>query len=138
MDLALFDFDGTITFKDTFVPFLRFAVDRRRQTAGKFVLSPFVAGYKLGMLSASAVRERAATFGFRGKLERDVRHAGVAYARNFLPGMIRRTALERIHHHKSAGDIVVVVSASLDVYLDEWCRSLDVDVICTELNSSNG
>jgi hypothetical protein len=31
MDLALFDFDGTITTGDTFTPFLRFAIPRRRR-----------------------------------------------------------------------------------------------------------
>ena len=30
MNLALFDFDGTITVGDTFVPFVRFAMRRRR------------------------------------------------------------------------------------------------------------
>ena len=30
LNLALFDFDGTITIKDTFVPFVRFAMRPRR------------------------------------------------------------------------------------------------------------
>jgi hypothetical protein len=29
----------------------------------------------------------------------------------------------------------VVVSASLDVYLSDWCKKLGVDLICTELGA---
>lgn len=36
MNLALFDFDGTITTADTFTNFLRFAVRRHRLVVGRF------------------------------------------------------------------------------------------------------
>ena len=36
------------------------------------------------------------------------------------------------------GDRVVVVSASLEVYLEPWCRKLDLDVVCTRLETCNG
>lgn len=47
-------------------------------------------------------------------------------------------ALERIAWHKGRGDVVVVVSAALDVYLEPWCRALGVDVICTRLEVRDG
>jgi phosphoserine phosphatase len=33
---------------------------------------------------------------------------------------------------------VVVVSASLDVYLSEWCKEVGVELICTELEARGG
>ena len=33
---------------------------------------------------------------------------------------------------------MVVVSASLDVYLEAWCKENDLEVICTRLQTSNG
>ncbi len=138
MNLALFDFDGTISFGDTFTPFLHFAVEPKRKAAGRVVLIPLIVGYKLGIVSQSATRERVAGFGFRGRREADVRQAGSNYARDVLPGVIRPKALKRINWHKAQGDVVVVVSASLDVYLAEWCRGLDLDVICTELEARDG
>ncbi len=138
MNLALFDFDGTITFGDSFTPFLRFAVAPKRIRTGRFVLAPVIVGYKLGIVSESAARETAVGFGFRGVREADVRRAGRAYATDVLPRAVRPLALERIHWHKAQGDVVVVVSASLDVYLAEWCRGLGVELICTELEAKDG
>jgi phosphatidylglycerophosphatase C len=138
VNLALFDFDGTISYGNTFTPFLYFAADPKRIAAGRLVLAPLIAGYKLGIVSDSTARETAVTFGFRGKREVDVRAAGARYAREVLPAVIRPNAMEKIRWHKTQGDRVVVVSASLNMYLDEWCRELELDVICTELDARNG
>lgn len=138
MNLALFDFDGTITFTDTYTPFVHRAVPPRRLAAGKVVLSPVMVAYKVGAISPSAARIAVARFGFRGLPESDVRQTGLTYARDVLPGTIRPIALERIHWHKDHGDVVVVVSAGLHVYLAEWCRRIELDLICTELEAKDG
>ena len=138
MNLALFDFDGTISYGDTFTPFLRFAVEPKRIATGRLLLSPVIAGYKLGIVSESTARESASTVGFRGKRESEVRRIGERYAREVLPGVIRPNALERIYWHKQRGDLVVVVSASLNMYLDAWSRQLRLDVVCTELDEKDG
>jgi phosphatidylglycerophosphatase C len=137
-NLALFDFDGTITSRDTFTPFVFHAVAPARLATGKLVLSPLIAAYKLGFLSASRMRRSIVHFGFRGRRETEVRQAGLEYARNQLASVLRATALERIRWHQAQGDLVVVVSASLDVYLAEWCRQLGVDLICSELEAADG
>lgn len=67
MNLALFDFDGTVTFKDTFSDFIRFAVDSKKRVAGTLVLGPLIIGYKLGVVPGSRIRESIARFGFRGE-----------------------------------------------------------------------
>ena len=36
------------------------------------------------------------------------------------------------------GDRVVVVSASLDAYLEPWCRAMGVDVICSRIETRDG
>jgi HAD superfamily hydrolase (TIGR01490 family) len=138
MNLALFDFDGTVTFKDSFVPFLYYGVDPARFALGRLVLLPVVVSYKLRILSSSATRARLAAFGFRGRREDEIREVGSKFAQDVLPEMVRKKALDRIQWHKAQGDRVVIVSAALDVYLTEWCRRLDVEVICTELEVENG
>lgn len=137
-NLALFDFDGTITSEDTFTPFIFYAVEPRRLCVGKVVLSPLVALYRLGILSASAMRRSIVRFGFRGRRADDVRAAGREYSRSRLALVTRAKALARIHWHQAQGDEVVVVSASLDVYLRDWCAQLGVQLICTELEEANG
>lgn len=119
-NLALFDFDGTITSNDNFTPFIYFAVQPKRLAVGKIVLSPLLLAYKLGLLSASKMRQCVAGFGFRGRTAVDIQQLGLNYSREEVPKFIRPQALERIKWHKTQGDLIVVVSASLDVYLLDW------------------
>jgi HAD superfamily hydrolase (TIGR01490 family) len=137
-NLALFDFDGTITTRDTFTPFILKAVSPTRMAIGKVVLSPLIAAYKLGLLPASLMRRAVVRFGFRGRRGDEVHAAGREYSRNHLARVVRHNALHRIRWHQARGDVVVVVSASLDVYLGDWCRDLGVDLICTELEERQG
>jgi HAD superfamily hydrolase (TIGR01490 family) len=137
MNLALFDFDGTVTSSDTWTPFMRFAVRPARLLAW-VPLSPIVIGYRLGMVSASRVRQMAARIGFQGEEAAAVRQLGAEYATTALPGTLRQSALERIEWHRCQGDEVVVVSGSLDVYLGPWCASRGMDCICTTLEESGG
>ena len=67
MDLALFDFDGTITTGDTYTPFLGYvspAAFRRR--AWRQLLWPWL-GYKLGFVSGTAVRRLVTAHVLRGR-----------------------------------------------------------------------
>jgi HAD superfamily hydrolase (TIGR01490 family) len=138
MNLALFDFDGTITSEDTFTGFVHYAVEPTRIRRGKLLLAPLVVGYKLGVVAGTTIRPCVAWLGFRGTREQAVRAAGAAYARDVIPGIIRPHARERIAWHKAQGDTVVVVSASLDVYLGAWCREAGLSLISTELESRGG
>jgi phosphatidylglycerophosphatase C len=138
MDLALIDFDGTITTKGIYPEFLRFAVPRGRKLAAGIVLSPLIAGYKCRVISEPAIRLVLSRAAFQGTDLASVRALGEQFVNDVLPGLIRPIALERIAWHKGRGDRVVVVSASLDAYLIPWCRALALDLICTELEKSEG
>ena len=138
MDLALFDFDGTITRTDTWTPFMQLAVRPARIVAGRVLLSPVVVGYKLGMISASRGRQVAARVGFRGEDAARMRRLGLEYATSTLPAQVRQPALDRIAWHRSRGDQVVIVSASLDFYLSPWCAGRGLDCICTTLEERDG
>jgi HAD superfamily hydrolase (TIGR01490 family) len=138
MDLALFNFDGTITTKGTYPGFVRFAVPRRRQLIGGVVLAPALIGYHARLVSDATIRRLISRVGLWRADQQRVRSLGERYATDVLPPLVRPEALERIAWHKARGDRVVVVSASLDAYLEPWCRALDVDVICTRLEADKG
>jgi HAD superfamily hydrolase (TIGR01490 family) len=138
MNLALFDFDGTITRGDTFSSFVRFAVHPRRKLLGGALLIPVAAGYRLNVVSASRARPMVARVAFQGARAASVRESGRRYAAEVIPGVIRRRAMDRIEWHQRQGDLVVVVSASLDAYLRPWCEAAGVELICTELEERGG
>ena len=138
MDLALFDFDGTLTRSDSFVPFLRFSSSRLRWIAGSTVLLPVSLGYRLGVLRASPVRAIASVVAFLGRQEASLRRLGADFAATILPQEIRPEMFAKLQWHQARGDRVVVVSASLDVYLQPWCAAHCVDLLCTSLSSVRG
>ena len=138
MNLALFDFDGTITTREMFRPFIEFAVSARRRRVGGAGLAPLVAGYKLGWVSPNLMRGSAVHVGFRGVPEAEAFARGADFAREVLPGVLRDEALERIAWHKAQGDRVAVVSGGLDVYLSHWCRTHELELLCSRLESRDG
>ncbi len=137
MDLALFDFDGTITTRDSFRPFLSFASSRARVVFGTALLSPMMVGYELGWIRGPRMRAAATYVCCRGRAERELRELGARYGKT-LTASFRPEALERIGWHKERGDTVVVVSASLRPYLEDLCRELEVGLVCTELEARGG
>lgn len=138
MDLALFDFDHTITCVDTYSRFLRASARPTQRRRGELMLAPWLLGYKAGLVSASTLRARATQVAFHDRLESDVREQGERYARTELPRMVRPEMLERIGWHQAQGHAVVVVSGSLDVYLQPWCDTLGLGLICNQLESVSG
>ncbi len=138
MNLALFDFDGTITTREMMPDFMLRAVPRGRLAVGRVVLAPLVIGYKLGLVSGNTIRAAIVRFGFTGVSESTLAEAGRRFAAEVLPGVLRPQAMERIAWHKAQGDTVVVVSGALDVYLAHWCRAHDLPLLCSALEVRDG
>ena len=138
MNLALFDFDGTITVKDSFAPFISLTTGGWRARVGFVLLLPTFVGYKLGVIPASLTRARVCAVAFRQRREVDIRDAGARYARDVLPTTLRKKAIDRIAWHKGQGDTVVVVSAALNAYLEPWCTSMGLGLVCTQLEAVDG
>lgn len=138
MDLALFDFDGTITTVETFPVFMRRVVPGARLAVGACVLAPWLIGYRAGAVSGKTIRAAMVQVGLRGFPETKARDAGRRFAEEFLRDVIRPHASERIDWHKARGDTVVIVSAALDLYLSEWAHPRGIDVVCSRLEAKNG
>lgn len=138
MNLALFDFDGTITTREMFPDFIRFAVERRRLAVGKVLLAPLIVGYNLGFLPGTLVRAAIVKFGFSGVPLSAIEAHGLTFAQSILPSVVRPEAMDRINWHKSRRDTVVVVSGAFYVYLCHWCRAHEIDLICSCLEHKHG
>lgn len=138
MNLALFDFDGTITTRESFPDFIRLAVNPRRLALGKPLFAPLIIGYRLGIVPATLVRASIVKFAFGGVAEEGISNTGRAFARDVLPQLLRQEAMQRIHWHKARGDTVVVVSGGFDMYLSHWCSQHGLALLCSKLESAGG
>ena len=121
MNIALFDFDGTITNEDAFTKFIFYATPKYRLIAGMILLSPVIFLHKIGLFPAAKIRPLLAKFAFWNRSEKRVFELGEKFALESLPSVLRQTAMKQINWHKTRGDKIVVVSASLNPYLYFWC-----------------
>ena len=138
MDLALFDFDGTITNRETMPDFMRAAVRSHRLWFGSVLLLPFILGYKAGLVSGTLVRTVICRFGFWRIPVHELEEHGQRFARDVLPATLRPEAMERIAWHQRRGDTVVVVSGGLDLYLSHWCQEHGIELLCSALEQRAG
>jgi phosphatidylglycerophosphatase C len=133
MKLAIFDFDGTITTRDSFKDFIIFTHGWPGMLLGVLVLSPLIFLYAIKCLSSSRTKEFVITYFYRGWDKNRLEQIGERYVQERLPRIVKQSALDRISWHKSQGHRVIVVSASPEVYLTAWCRRQGVDLLATRI-----
>ncbi len=95
-NLALFDFDHTLTTNDNFTNFIYYGVSSTRLAIGKVVLAPMLIAYKLRILPGTVLRQLIAWIGFYRRPEAELQRLGTAYASDELPKFIRPDAWNRI------------------------------------------
>lgn len=138
MALALFDFDRTITTRDSFTGFIKYARGPTRFYLGVVCFVPVIVGLLLGFIRAWRAKELLTIYFFGGRGVHEFEEQAMRYSREELPKIIREVALERIEWHKRRGDTIVVVSASIESWLQVWCETHHIDLIATKLETKNG
>ncbi len=138
MHLALFDFDGTITDRDSLLDFLIYVFGRARCVMGALALGPMMGLYLLGVIPNWRAKEAVFGHFMRGWDVDGFREACENYSRMRLPAIIRPIALEKLAWHRSEGHRMIVVSASVEEWFRGWCGRNGMEVIGTRLEAREG
>ena len=136
--LVLFDFDGTLTTKDTLFEFTRFAVGDRRFFTGLFLLTVPMGLTRAGILSGHRAKEIFLSYFFRNISTDEFRRYCERFATEKLPGIIRPLASKAIESYAQRGDRLMIVSASPEDWIKPWANTLGIEVIGTRLETRNG
>lgn len=132
--VAAFDFDGTLTYRDSFLPFLRAVAGDARYLQLMLGLSPVLLGYGLGLVKNHHAKARVLAKFFSGQAVHQIQQVADEFAARQLPARIRASALARLRWHQQQGHRCVIVSASLECYLRPWAQAVGVnDVIGSRL-----
>jgi len=137
MNIAFFDFDGTITRNDSLLKFIRFAVGDLKFLIGLTVLSPMLITYKLKLIPNYRAKQMMLSYYFKDMAEKKFIEAANRYSEEHIDTIIRPSAMEKIKWHQSKEDSVVIVSASLECWLRPWCNKNKLDLIATRLEFIN-
>lgn len=125
--IAVFDFDGTITSRDSFVDFIISIFGSYRFIKGLFLLSPILLLNRLKIISNHDAKERLFAYFFSGQTKDNFSNLCYEYSLNSLPNIIRKEALTKIDWHKKYNHRLVIVSASLDSWILPWALRAGFD-----------
>jgi phosphatidylglycerophosphatase C len=126
--LVAFDFDGTLTARDSFVAFLKWKAGAGRWTRGLIKLTPSLLGYVFhrdrGRLKGRFVREflRGMTL---DELEASAREFAKAHAQSLL----RPDAVAAWRRWRANGAKIVIVTASPETIVAPFARGLGADML---------
>jgi phosphatidylglycerophosphatase C len=131
--VAAFDFDGTLTRQDTLLPFLVSVAGPARVGSALLAALP---KYRGGRDAAKAVLlERV----LAGRDPDELATAGAAFGARLARRSVTPAMRERVTWHQREGHEIVIVSATLEVYLRPAAHELAIDhVIATGLEPTTG
>ena len=138
--VAVFDFDATITYADSFAPFLRETVGPVGFWSRLVLFFPILLAHALGLVSAGAAKQIAVRLFLRGRrVDRLKDEVAVRFRDTRLERLLNPAAIERLEEHLCRGDRVILLSASPELYLRVWAAERGVrEVLGTKLQIIDG
>lgn len=133
--IAFFDFDGTITTKDTLLEFIKFSKGTLPFYIGFALNSPWLIAYRLKLISNQAAKERILAWFFRKTPLDKFQEICRRFAVEGIPALLRPKALKEISELQDKGFSIVIVSASPENWIRGWAESIDADLLATKLET---
>ena len=99
MNLALFDFDGTLTTKDSLGVFLEYSVGKQKYILNMLRFVPYLLSWKMGIMRNDVAKKHLFKIFFNGMNETEFRELANRFAKEKLNEIIHdeRVALLRSH-----------------------------------------
>jgi len=135
--IAFFDFDGTITQKDTLFELIKFVKGKAAMFFGLLLLSPWFGLFILKLLPNWKLKQKVLSYFFRGMSAEAFQNYCGEFSNEALPKLLKRDALSQIREFRTMGVQVVIVTASAENWVHPWCAANDIRVIGTRLEVVN-
>ncbi|MDD3267196.1 MAG: HAD-IB family hydrolase [Burkholderiales bacterium] len=132
--VAFFDFDGTLTTRDTLLSFLRYVVGTWKMMFKLPQLIWIVFQYLAKVIDNEEAKERTLTLLIKGMKFSHLEHLAKNFALTKLHKYINPVVYAKLEYHREQGHKIILVSANLGIYLRYWATLHKLDaVIATEL-----
>ena len=126
--LSVFDFDGTLTRRDTFLLFARFSRGWKGLLRAMFRSLPVLAAWKLGLKEGGEAKEHLFGALYRGMSLSAFEAYGDAFA-DVVDRNLRQQGMDALRQALERGDETVICSASIEQWIATWARENSVDRI---------
>ncbi|MCV2534517.1 HAD family hydrolase [Enterobacter wuhouensis] len=136
--LSVFDFDGTLTHHDSFIPFLRFAFGKR-YFAGRLVRMALPTLHCVRRkLTRDELKEVLIKTFLTGVDEHWLRQQAEAFCEKYWTRLMRPEGVLAVAAEVNSGAEVTICSASPALVLQPWADKLGIKLIGTQLEVKNG
>lgn len=136
--LVLFDFDGTITTKDTLIEFILYYRGRQQYLLGLLMMAPMLALYVAKLIPNWKAKQYFLARYFKGEKLSDFTAKCLDFSTQVLPGLIRPHALKAIEDYRKQNVTMAVVSASAENWVKPWCDKMGLICLSTKLEVVDG
>jgi phosphatidylglycerophosphatase C len=137
--IAAFDFDGTLTKRDTFMPFLARGLGWLRFLLALVQCSPWLTGFALKLIPNHVAKQKLMLTTLKGKTVAEMSDWTDRWLAHDFPGQLQDWTMARLAEHQQAGHCCVMVSASPDIYLKRVAQQLGFEaLLCTEMAVAEG
>jgi len=135
MNIAFFDFDGTITTSDSLNDFFRYLSPNKRIYYKIKYLDTLILLllYKINLISVEKLKLKRVNNFFRLHNHETVLNKAKIFSENIIPNSIKQSAINQINLHLNNQTDVVVVSASLNILLEHFCYKNKLKLITNNL-----
>lgn len=136
--IAVFDFDKTITVKDSFIDLIWYTFGYR--CIPKFIiLAPIFFMFVSKLLTRKRAKEIMFELFFKGIKESKFIELCRKYSLNQIDNIARKEAIDKINWHKNKGHHLVILSASIYEWIKPWAEKNGFEkVITTNYEVVNG
>ena len=134
--LYCFDFDGTLTYKDTMFLYLKF------YNASKFRIQfikhiPLFTLLKLNLLDAEKVKKSFISSILKGQNKAKIEKKTQEFFDQYYPEIFRENALDFIKNIDYSQTDCYIVSASLDIWVKPFAEKFKMNLIATKAEFKN-
>ncbi|HYE54630.1 MAG TPA: HAD-IB family hydrolase [Chitinophagaceae bacterium] len=136
--IAFFDFDGTITTKDTFLEVIKYHKGFTGLCAGVLLNLHYVLAWKLGIMSNHDAKEKLFRFWFGNMPIDSFQQKCDTFEKEVLPSLMRPKALQEIERLKMEAADIVIVSASPENWSNRWRQEHGIQSLCTRVQVRDG
>jgi phosphatidylglycerophosphatase C len=127
--IAVFDFDGTLTTRDSFMRFLAWRRPGLGFEADFLATLPLLALYAGRFVGNDAHKMAMFKRRFAGMSLGAFKDLSRGFSLEGVPRILRSAAVDRLLRHKDLGHQVVIISASFADWIEPWAATLGVDKV---------
>lgn len=138
--IAIFDLDRTLTRRDTLLPYIAsFLAGRPHRWLRLWRLPLDFACFALGRVDRDGLKERVIAACFKGASRDEIARCTDVFVAGLCRTGFRTDARSAVERHRERGDKLVLLSASVDLYVEAIASRLGfAECICTGTNWHGG